>query len=198
MAVNKVDGPTTIVTFLGIQVDTVRFELTLPPHKLERIVELVRSWQGHRSGWRNNFDSLLGYLSHACATIIQQGCVFFRHLYDIQARTRSPYHHVHLNAKARADLLWWEHFLQTWSGTMVFRQPPIPTVHVYTDSSGSFGAGSVWAPYLYFQLQWPTTRSTVDIVIKDIVIKSHWLSWRHSGAGIGTIRTFVFTLTMKR
>ena len=27
---------------------------------------------------------------------------------------------------------------------------------------------------------------------------SHWLSWQHSGAGIGSIRTFAFTLTMKR
>ena len=52
---------------------------------------------------------------------------------------------------------------------MVFRQPPTSAVHVYTDDSGLFGAGSVWTPYLCFQLQWPTTRSTVDIVIKELV-----------------------------
>ena len=62
VADNKVDGPATSVTYLGILVDTVRFELTLPPDKLERIGELVRSWRGNRSGWRIDFDSLLGHL----------------------------------------------------------------------------------------------------------------------------------------
>ena len=89
VADNKVEGPATIVTFLGFRVDTTRFELTLPPDKLERIGELVRLWWGCRSGWHNDFVSLLGHLSHA-AMIIQQGCVFLRHLHDIQARTRSP------------------------------------------------------------------------------------------------------------
>ena len=30
---------------------------------------------------------------------VDQGHVFLRNLYDVQARTGSPYHHVHLNAK---------------------------------------------------------------------------------------------------
>ena len=40
---------------------------------------------------------------------VDQGHIFLRHLYDVQARTGSPYHHVHLDAKTRADLPWWEH-----------------------------------------------------------------------------------------
>ena len=168
MAADKVEGPATVITFLGIRVDTVRIELTLPSDKLECIGDLVRSWQGHRSGQRVDFESLLGHLSHA-ATIIQQGRVFLRHLYDIQARTGSPYYHVHLDAEAQADLLWWEQFLQTWNGIMFFRQPPIPAVYVYTDASGSFGADGLWVPHLCFQLQWPTTWSAVDIVDKELV-----------------------------
>ena len=62
MADDKLEGPTTAVTFLGIRVDirvdTVRFELTLPSDKLERIGELVRLWRGRRSGWHIDFDSL--------------------------------------------------------------------------------------------------------------------------------------------
>ena len=119
-------------------------------------------------GRRIDFESLLGHLSHA-ATIIQQGRVFLRHLYDIQVRTGSPYYHVHLDAEARADLLWWEQFLQTWNGIMFFREPPIPAVYVYTDASGLFGADGLWAPHLCFQLQWPTTWSAVDIVVKELV-----------------------------
>ena len=47
--------------------------------------------------------------------------------------------------------------------------PPVPAVHVYTDASGSFGAGGVWAPHLCFQLRWPPTWTTVDIVVKELV-----------------------------
>ena len=168
VADNKIEGPATVVTFLGIRVDTIRFELTLPAEKVNLIGDRLRAWRGRRSGRRSDFDSLLGHLSHA-ATIIQQGRIFLRHLYDIQARTESPHNHVHLDAEARADLQWWEHFLQTWNGSMFFRQPPVPAVHVYTDASGSFGAGGVWAPHLCFQLRWPPTWTTVDIVVKELV-----------------------------
>ena len=38
-----------------------------------------------------------------------------------------------------------------------------------TDASGLFGACGLWAPHRCFQLQWPTTWSAVDIVVKELV-----------------------------
>ena len=52
-----------------IQVDTVKFELMLPADKVNLIGEHVRTWWGHHSGRRSDFDALLSHLSHA-ATII--------------------------------------------------------------------------------------------------------------------------------
>jgi len=101
VAANKIEGPATTITFLGIQIDTISFELRLTAEKLEYISRLARSWRTRRSGRSKDFDSLLGHLSHA-ATVIRQGRTFLRSLYDIQAATTSPYHHVHLNAPARA------------------------------------------------------------------------------------------------
>ena len=43
VAMHKIEGPATVVTFLGVEVDTVRFELRLPGHKLDHIQGLVRA-----------------------------------------------------------------------------------------------------------------------------------------------------------
>ena len=122
VAVEKIEGPVFVVSFLGIIIDTSNFELRLPGPKLDYTRDLVRTWRGRRTGKRGDFESLLGHLSHA-ATVIFQGRIFLRHLFTILASTRSRWHYVHLDAAARADLLWWDYFLQHWNGLMFFPQP---------------------------------------------------------------------------
>ena len=84
VAVNKIEGPA-----LGIQIDTISFELRLTVEKLEYIGRLARSWRMCRSGRGKDFDSLFGYLSHA-ATVIRQRHTFLRSLHDNQVATVCP------------------------------------------------------------------------------------------------------------
>ena len=63
VSMSKLEGPGTCVTFLGIVIDTIRFQLRLPEDKLIRIRSIVASWIGRRSGRRSNMESLLGHLS---------------------------------------------------------------------------------------------------------------------------------------
>ena len=145
VAMHKAKGPATTVMFLGIVVDTARMELQLPAEKVTLILALVRQWKGRRSRRYSDFESFLGHLSHA-ATVIHQGQTFLKHLFDILAGARSRYHYVHLDNMVKADLLWWEHFLQRWNGMMFFRQFESPVIHIYTDASGSFGCRGVVVP----------------------------------------------------
>ena len=168
VAMHKIEGPSTSINFLGILVDTSRFELRLPPEKILFVRDLVQSWRRRRSGRASDFESFVGHLAHA-ATVIRQGRTFLRHLYDLLYRAPSRYGYVHLDAMARADLLWWEYFLQQWNGTMFFKQPLAPAAHIYTDASGSFGCGGVLLPSLWFQVQWPPTWVEIDIVTKELV-----------------------------
>ena len=46
IAVHKTEGPNTVLTFLGIIIDTVNFELRLPDDKLVRLQALLQSWAG--------------------------------------------------------------------------------------------------------------------------------------------------------
>lgn len=158
VALHKV-GPVPVVTFLGIVVGTARFELQLPPHEVEYIQGLVRAWRGRRSGRCGEFESILGHLSHA-ATVIRKGRIFLRRLFVILAKARSR---QHLHAPARADLLWWDYFLQVWNGTMFFQQSPAPTVYVHTDASGTYSCGGVVLPANFFQSQWPESWANVAL-----------------------------------
>ena len=84
------------------------------------------------------------------------------------AGVHQPHHFVHLNAAIRADLQWWSHFLQVWNGTSFF--PPLtPSLHVYSDVSGSYGCGAFVASCGWFKVQWPASWSDVAIAQKELV-----------------------------
>ena len=46
VAPTKVEGPTTCLTFLGIEIDSVAQELRLPPEKLRRLISMLSEWEG--------------------------------------------------------------------------------------------------------------------------------------------------------
>ena len=44
IAAHKTEGPTHVLTFLGIKVDTVEQEIRLPTEKLRRLQGEIRNW----------------------------------------------------------------------------------------------------------------------------------------------------------
>ena len=48
VAAHKTEGPSTVLAFLGILVDTGNFELCLPADKLACLQEMLQSWSGTR------------------------------------------------------------------------------------------------------------------------------------------------------
>ena len=101
VATHKTEGPTTILVFLGILIDTDNFELRLPAEKLTRLQQTIRQWVLRHTCTR---QSLLGHLSHT-ATVIPQGRTFLRQLFALLSLNRVPHHYLRLNAGARADLI---------------------------------------------------------------------------------------------
>ena len=68
----KCEGPTTVLTFLGFELDTERMVLRLPQAKLEHTMALVKEWIGKRGCRKRELQSLLGHLQHA-ATVVRPG-----------------------------------------------------------------------------------------------------------------------------
>ena len=61
LAIEKVIGPTTLLTFSGITLDTVQMEVHLPPEKLDRMQKTVALWLPKRKAKK-------GYLVTSCTT----------------------------------------------------------------------------------------------------------------------------------
>ena len=167
VALNKTEGPTTVLIFLGILIDTHNFELRLPSDKLQRLKELITQWSSKRFCSRSELESLTGHLSHA-ATVIRQGRTFLRQLFPLLSLDRAPHHYIRLNAGVRADLAWWNSFLQEWNGQSFF-PPPHHSVEVVSDASGSFGCGAFSVSLGWFQIQWPQSWGSAHITAKELL-----------------------------
>ena len=167
IASHKTEGPATTLVFLGILIDTDNCELRLPADKLLRLQQAIQFWVTRRSCTRRELESLLGHLSHA-ATVIPQGRTFLRQLFALLALNRAPHHCLRLNAGAKADLMWWNTFLQDWNGTSFF--PARSTsIEVFSDASGTFGCGAFSYSDGWFQLQWPASWQDIHITAKELV-----------------------------
>jgi len=65
LAQDKQDGPTAVMTLLGIIIDTLRDELRLPEDKLQRLIQATTEWAGRKVCTHKELESLVSTLSYA-------------------------------------------------------------------------------------------------------------------------------------
>ena len=144
------EGPTTTLTFLGLELDTVLQQIRLPQAKLAEMLEVLTHWLHHNKTTKRELLSLIGKLAFA-ARAVPAGRLFLRRLITLSTKVRSLHHRVRLNEEARADICWWNSFLPTWNGTAAFLYPKTTDAHhleLFTDASGTHEWGA------YFQGSW--------------------------------------------
>ena len=115
----KLEGPTTTLTFLGIVLNTSAQQLYLP---LDKLTRLSRSWLSTHKATKRGLLLLIGQLSFA-AKVVLAGRRFLYHLIDLSTTVRMLHHHVRLNAEAKADIRWSDSFLPSWNGVAMFLDP---------------------------------------------------------------------------
>ena len=69
VAPEKIEGPTTQLTFLGIKMDTENLILRLPGNKLSTLKETIREWLTRKSCTVKDLQSLAGKLQHVCKVV---------------------------------------------------------------------------------------------------------------------------------
>ena len=167
LATHKTEGPSTQLTFLGIQIDSKKMQLSLDREKLTRITALILSWRSRRSATKHELQSLIGHLSHA-ATVVQHGCTFIRRMIELMKIAKLPHHQLRLNTEFRSDLQWWATFLSKWNGISILRDPE-PTHTITADASGSWGCGAFSSEGTWFMLEWPASWSQCHIAAKELI-----------------------------
>ena len=171
MAPHKREGPTTNLTFLGIEINTVKGELRLPKDKLHRLARLLNQWAARKAGMVKEIQSLVGHLNHACK-VIHLGRSFLRRLIDLLQCLlvrRQRVSAIRLNRGFRVDLAWWIEFLTSWNGTS-FLYPPesLPAIYFTSDASGAWGCRA-WCNNHWLQMPWNNQANRLDIACKELI-----------------------------
>ena len=133
IADEKTTWPSTELIFLGIILDTDKFESRLPDDKREDLLRLLEDMIKRKHCTLKELEHLLGKLQFASRVVIPRR-TFLRRLYDAAGHATQSFHRVRLSTACRLDLRWWKHFLQSWNRRLFFLEP------WYTLGSGSPGA----------------------------------------------------------
>ncbi|XP_069108938.1 uncharacterized protein [Argopecten irradians] len=165
---SKTVQPCTTLTFLGIELDSVKMEARLPREKLDKIGNLLASFIRKKKVTLRELQSLIGLLNFACS-VIAPGRPFLRRLIDLTKGLTKHYHHIRLTSEAKADIKAWQHFIQSYNGVTLFL-PDIwessTHLHFYTDASG-LGFGAVLGTQWFFG-EWPHVFNKYHITIKEL------------------------------
>ena len=126
----------TIADFLGIEFDSILIQARLPPDKLARARNTAKTLLNRATVSHQKLESAVGFLSFT-AKIVIPGRAFLRRLFNALRRPAAV-HHITSNMKA--DLRWWQSFLDQWDGLKLLRHlDSRPTWHIWTDASGRHG-----------------------------------------------------------
>ena len=178
------EGPSTVITFLGMELDTVASEIRLPADKLKRLKDLLKEWRGRKAGKKRDLLSLIGTLNHA-SKAVRQGRTFLRRLINLSMAVKHMDNFVRLNISARSDIQRWWGFAESWNGvSMLFRQDTEnPQVIVTSDASGSWGCGA-YCNGSWFQFRWPPGMEAIHIMVKELIpVVMAAAVWGHEWSG---------------
>jgi hypothetical protein len=183
MASHKREGPSTCITILGIEIDTVSGQLRLPADKLTRLCSLLHDWGNKRACSRKELESLIGLLNHACK-VVRSGRAFLRRMIDLLHAVHQSQPLIRLNLGFRSDLAWWNTFITEWNGVS-FLAPPthLPQLELTTDASGLWGCGA-WHHRSWFQVHWDSRSHSLSIPEKELIpIILALATWGNAWAG---------------
>ena len=143
VASRKTEGPSTTLTFLGLELDTLSLTVQLPSVKLERLRREIRRWECMKSCSKRDLLSIIGQLQHACCAI-KAGRSFLRRMIDLSKCVKELHHWIRLNAGFLLDLRWWGCFLPilNHSCPMTTLCRGTPQVALTSNASGSWGCGA--------------------------------------------------------
>ena len=145
-------GPSQVLEFMGIQLDSTRMEARLPEDKLLHTRELLNSFAECRSVRLLELQSLIGTLQ-----FVVPGRTFLQRMIDLTSSVRNRFHHIRLNKEFFKDLNMWKAFLAGWNGHSFFLDStitPSPDMDLYSDAFGTIGIGGYFKGK-WFQGRWP-------------------------------------------
>lgn len=112
---SKIILPSQKGQYLGMYIDTVKMEYSLPPHKLDKLGPLVGSFIGKDTATKKQLQSLAEVLSH-CSYVVRGGRVFTRRITNLIRSLPNDSSLGNINDLIKSDLRWWQSFAVMFNG----------------------------------------------------------------------------------
>lgn len=170
IAEDKSEGPTTVMTFLGFEIDTVRMLVRIPNSKSLELQDILHSFAIQRKATLQQILSVIGKLNFFTRAI-RPGRAFLRRLHNATIGVTELHYHIRITQSMRQDMYMWISFLESFNGAVYFLDQEWTSdknINFYTDSAGSFnlGCGAYFnGEWCFFP--WPETWAPSD-VLKDM------------------------------
>ena len=145
LAEDKMVGPSTIITYLGIQIDSNQFLISIPQEKYQELMTSLPFWRDRSKCTKQELLSLIGKLSFVCK-VVRPGRIFLRRLISLSTTVDKLHHHLCLTKETRADIKWWIDFLPHWNRKSIIPETFYLTssdIKLFTDAS-SLGFGAIY------------------------------------------------------
>ena len=141
----KIVPPTTKCTCLGIDLDTEKFEASIPRDKLEKILSVCFQWKDRVSCKKRELQSLLGSLLYI-SKCVHSSRPFLNRMLDL-LRASNKQESVSLNEEFQRDLNWFCEFLPDFNGSAFFKHDQIDG-EIELDACLE-GLGAIYNNYIY-------------------------------------------------
>ena len=174
MATDKTFGPSTMLSFAGIELDSQKMEARLPTEKLDKCTQLLSNFLRRKKVTLRDIQSLTGLLNFACSVVVP-GRAFLRRLIDLTIGVARPHHLIRLTRAVKEDLKVWFSFLSDFNGRSFFLDDTwynSSKLSLYSDASGSLGFGAVFGNQWCYGT-WPSDwvhRNIAFLVFYPIVL----------------------------
>ena len=160
IAEEKSVGPTTVLIFLGMEIDSNEMIVRIPLQKIEELKEMLIQMAKKKKVTLKELQTLTGKLSFF-GRAIRCSRAFLRRFYDAMSGLKKPFHHLRVSNGMKQDIEMWLLFLEDFNG-IVYIPDGVwvsnDTLQLFTDSAGSPDLGcACFLSGRWAFMQWPTS-----------------------------------------
>ena len=177
----KLVTPTTKVTCLGVDVDTVDFTVSIPDQKLTEIIQICNNWTEKSQCTKKELQSLLGALLYV-SKCVKSARFFLNRMLDT-LRSHFSKEKISLDTNFHRDLNWFKKFLTKFNGKAFFVHRPIQATIELDACLKGLGAVYVGQVYAIPIPQYCQNFSIVHLEMLNILVavrvwKQYWKNKR--------------------
>ena len=146
-AQHKVFPPSQVLTWLGIEFNTIAMTMTLPPTKIAEIRTILDAWEGKKRASHKEIQSLFGLLQFVAA-VAPPARLFTNRILET-LRELDPGKSTALSWGFRQDLQFFRDLMPNFPGVKIMDKSDLPAQHLLELDACLSGCGAVAGDQFY-------------------------------------------------